>query len=118
MTAAGSTSRTSATTSAASIWALGEILSTAWAPALVEPTQRLLDSLVGGLNGPTSLETDAYVVLGLARLDPDRLDDPARRLLECGVDRLSAAFDATASDRTGSGSSTRSRTTTPACLRR
>ena len=70
------------------IWALGEILSTAWAPALVEPTQRLLDSLVGGLNGPTSLRTDAYVVLGLARLDPDRLDDPARRLLECGVDRL------------------------------
>ncbi len=80
------------------IWALGEILSTAWAPALVEPTQRLLDSLVGGLNGPTSLRTDAYVVLGLARLDPDRLDDPAHRLLECGVDRLSTAFEATASE--------------------
>ncbi|HUZ80933.1 MAG TPA: glycosyltransferase family 4 protein [Gaiellaceae bacterium] len=80
------------------IWALGEILSTAWASALVEPTQRLLDSLVGGLNGPTSLRTDAYVVLGLARLDPDRLDDPARRLLECGVDRLSTAFEATASE--------------------
>ena len=80
------------------IWALGEILSTAWASALVEPTQRLLDTLVGGLNGPTSLRTDAYVVLGLARLDPDRLDDPARRLLECGVDRLSTAFEATASE--------------------
>ncbi len=80
------------------IWALGEILSTAWAPALVDPTQRLLDSLVGGLNGPTSLRTDAYVVLGLARLDHDRLDDPARRLLECGVDRLSTAFEATASE--------------------
>jgi glycosyltransferase involved in cell wall biosynthesis len=80
------------------IWALGEILSTAWAPALVDPTQRLLDTLVGGLSGPTSLRTDAYTILGLARLDPDRLDDPARRLLECGVDRLSTAFEATASD--------------------
>src|SRR5437773_2206374 len=68
-----------------SIWALGEILSTAWASALVEPTQRLLDLLVSGLNGPTSLRTNAYAVLGLARLDPDRLGDPARRLLECGV---------------------------------
>jgi glycosyltransferase involved in cell wall biosynthesis len=80
------------------IWALGEILSTAWAPALVEPTQQLLDALVGGLNGPTSLRTDAYVVLGLARLDPDRLEDPARRRLECGVERLSTAFQATASE--------------------
>jgi glycosyltransferase involved in cell wall biosynthesis len=80
------------------VWALGEILSTAWASALVEPTQRLLDSLVRGLNGPTSLRTDAYVVLGLARLDPDRLDDPARRLLESGVDRLAAAFEATAAE--------------------
>ncbi|HEX4527632.1 MAG TPA: glycosyltransferase family 4 protein [Gaiellaceae bacterium] len=80
------------------IWALGEILSTAWASALVEPTQRLLDSLVGGLGGPTSLRTDAYTVLGLARLDPDRLDDPARTLLECGVERLATAFEATASE--------------------
>ena len=38
------------------------------------------------------------MVLGLARLDHDRLDDPARRLLECGVDRLSTAFEATASE--------------------
>ena len=80
------------------IWALGEILSTAWATALVEPTQRLLDSLVRGLDGPTSLRTDAYAALGLARLDPDRLDDPARRLLECCVDRLSTAFQTTASE--------------------
>jgi hypothetical protein len=80
------------------IWALGEILSTAWATALVEPTQRLLDSLVRGLDGPTSLRTHAYAALGLARLDPDRLDDPARRLLECCVDRLSTAFQTTASE--------------------
>jgi len=80
------------------VWALGEILSTAWAPALVDPTQRLLDSLVAGLIPPTSLRTDAYVVLGLARLDPDRLDDRARVLLERGVARLAEAYRATASD--------------------
>jgi glycosyltransferase involved in cell wall biosynthesis len=80
------------------IWALGDILSTAWAPALVEPTQRLLDSLIGGLSGETTLRTDAYVVLGLAKLDPDRLDGPARELLERGLDRLGGAFESTKSD--------------------
>ncbi len=79
------------------VWALGEILSTAWAPALVDPTQRLLDSLVAGLSHETWLRTDAYVVLGLSRLDKDRLDDPARKLLERGVDRLYAAYEAKAS---------------------
>ena len=80
------------------VWALGEILATAWVPALVDPTQRLLDSLIGGLHGPTSLRTDAYVVLGLARLDPDRLDGPARQFLELGLDRLLEAFESTSSD--------------------
>ena len=80
------------------IWALGEILSTAWASALVDPTRRLLDALVEGLAGDTWLRTDAYVVLGLARLDPDRLAAPARQLLEHGVDRLSAALASAASD--------------------
>ncbi len=80
------------------VWALGEILSTAWAPALVDPTQRLLDSIVAGLSGTTWLRTDAYVVLGLARLDPDRLDGPARLLLERGVDRLFTAYELTATD--------------------
>jgi glycosyltransferase involved in cell wall biosynthesis len=80
------------------IWALGEILSTAWVPALVDPAQRLLDSLVGGLTGPTSLRTDAYAVLGLAKLDQDRLEAPARAFLERGLDRLLDAFDATTSE--------------------
>jgi hypothetical protein len=44
------------------------------------------------------LRTDAYVVLGLARLDPDRLDQPARRLLERSLDRISDAFETTASE--------------------
>src|SRR6476661_1549861 len=80
-----------------SIWALGEILSTAWTPALVDPTQRLLNSILSGLPDATWLRTDAYVVLGLARLDNDRLDDRARGLLERGVDRLFAAYKSTAS---------------------
>ncbi|MFL5954218.1 MAG: glycosyltransferase family 4 protein [Gaiellaceae bacterium] len=80
------------------VWALGDVLSTAWAPALVGPTQRLIDRIVGGLSGETSLRTDAYVVLGLARLDRDRLDKPARRMLERGLDRLRDALDSNASD--------------------
>ena len=32
-----------------SVWALGEILSTAWVPAVVGPTERLLDAIVGTL---------------------------------------------------------------------
>jgi glycosyltransferase involved in cell wall biosynthesis len=79
------------------VWALGEILSTAWTPALVDPTQRLLNSILSGLPDATWLRTDAYVVLGLARLDNDRLDDRARRLLERGIDRLFAAYESTAS---------------------
>ena len=65
-----------------SIWALGEILSTAWVPAVVGPTRRLLDTIVGTLGPDTSLRTGAYAVLGLARLDPDRLQPEALRLLE------------------------------------
>ncbi len=80
------------------VWALGEILSTAWVPALVDPAQRLLDSLIAGLRGPTALRTDAYVVLGLAKLDPDRLDTSARALLTRGLDRLLAAFESAVGD--------------------
>jgi len=81
-----------------SVWALGELLATAWVPAVVGPTRRLLDSLIGTLAaGGASLRTDAYAALGLARLDPDRLDSVARALLERGVDRLEAAYEANAS---------------------
>ncbi|MGZ8783854.1 MAG: glycosyltransferase, partial [Gaiellaceae bacterium] len=80
-----------------SIWALGEILSTAWAPAVVGPTGRLLDDLVGTLESELSLRTGAYAVLGLARLDPDRLQPASRRLLERAADRLAAAFETHAS---------------------
>jgi glycosyltransferase involved in cell wall biosynthesis len=74
------------------VWALGEILSTAWVPAVVGPTRRLLDAIVATLAPPTSLRTGAYAVLGLSRLDPDRLEPPALLLLERVVDQLAMAY--------------------------
>src|SRR4029450_1115327 len=61
-----------------SIWGLGEILSTAGGAGVVGPARRLLDALVGTLGRTTSLRTGAYAVLGLARLDPDRLQPEAK----------------------------------------
>lgn len=80
------------------VWALGEILSTAWIPALAGPSQRLLDALVSSLEGDVSLRTAAYSVLGLGRLDKDRLDPEARLLLERLVDQLAAAYRGSAAD--------------------
>jgi hypothetical protein len=80
------------------IWALGEILGTAWIPAVVEPTSELLERLVASLAGELPLRTAAYAVLGLARLDPDRLDPDARQLLERCTEQLAAAYRTTASD--------------------
>jgi glycosyltransferase involved in cell wall biosynthesis len=80
------------------VWALGEILSTAWVPALVGPTQRLLDTLVTALAPQGSLRTGAYAVLGLAHLDPDRLDGDARHLLVRSVERLRDAYESVATD--------------------
>jgi glycosyltransferase involved in cell wall biosynthesis len=77
--------------------ALGEILATAWIPAVVDPTRRLLGRLVAALEGDVSLRTAAYAVLGLARLDNDRLDPQARRLLERLVQQLADAYTANAS---------------------
>jgi glycosyltransferase involved in cell wall biosynthesis len=76
------------------VWALGEILSTAWVPAVVGPTRRLLNDVVATLAGEISLRTGAYAALGLSRLDADRLDPPALLLLERSVDQLAAAYEA------------------------
>lgn len=81
-----------------SVWALGEVLTTAWAPALVEPARRLLATLVGSLDRDIAIRTAAYTILGLARLDPDRLDDEGHRLLERCVTQLQAAYEDTATD--------------------
>jgi glycosyltransferase involved in cell wall biosynthesis len=81
-----------------SIWALGDVLTTAWAPALVDPTQRLLGVLVRSLDRELSPRTAAYTTLGLARLDADRLDDDAQRLLARCVTQLQSAFEKTAGD--------------------
>jgi glycosyltransferase involved in cell wall biosynthesis len=81
-----------------SIWALGDVLTTAWVPALVDPAQRLLASLVRSLDRDLSLRTAAYTALGLARLDPDRLEHEARALLDRCVRQLESAHAATAGD--------------------
>jgi glycosyltransferase involved in cell wall biosynthesis len=78
--------------------ALGEILATAWIPAVVDPARNLLGRLVGALEGDVSLRTAAYSVLGLARLDHDRLDPQARRLLERLVEQLAEAYETCSSD--------------------
>ena len=80
------------------IWALGDVLSTAWAPAVVGPVRGLLTALVGSLQSDVSLRTAAYSVLGLARLDADRLDADARLLLERLVEQLAAAHTRSAAD--------------------
>ena len=79
------------------VWALGEILSTAWVPAVVGPTRRLLDAIVGTLGPETSLRTGAYAVLGLARIDQDRLQPAALQLLERVIDQLADAYETHAS---------------------
>jgi hypothetical protein len=76
-----------------SVWALGEILATAWIPALVVPARDLLAQQVNALAGTISLRTAAYAVLGLSRLDADRLEPEARDLLERLVDQLGAAYE-------------------------
>ena len=81
-----------------SVWALGDILATAWIPAVVEPTRSLLDRIVEGLAGDVYLRTAAYSVLGLARLDADRLSRSSRRLLERFVEQLASAYERNASD--------------------
>jgi glycosyltransferase involved in cell wall biosynthesis len=81
-----------------SVWALGEILATAWIPALVVPARDLLAQLVGSLSGEVSLRTAAYTVLGLSRLDADRLDQDAKRLLQRLVEQLADAHRRTATE--------------------
>jgi glycosyltransferase involved in cell wall biosynthesis len=81
-----------------SIWALGDVLATAWVPALVGPTRRLLEALVRSLDRELPLRTAAYATLGLARLDADRLEDNAKRLLERCVTQLERAHASCASE--------------------
>jgi hypothetical protein len=80
-----------------SIWALGELLSTAWVPAVVDPTRRLLARIVATLGPEMSLRTAAYAAVGLARLDSDRLQPAGRALLGHAVDQLASAYERTAS---------------------
>jgi glycosyltransferase involved in cell wall biosynthesis len=78
------------------IWALGDVLTTAWVPALVDPAQHLLAALVRSFENELPLRTAAYTALGLARLDPDRLAPDARDLLDRCVTQLEQAYETTA----------------------
>ena len=80
------------------IWSLGDVLTTAWVPALVEPARRVLASLVGSFENELPLRTAAYTALGLARLDVDRRDSEAHRLLERCVTLLEQSYAATAGE--------------------
>jgi hypothetical protein len=53
---------------------------------------------VTSLNNDVPLRTAAYAILGIARLDPDRLGLDARLLLERLVDQLEHDYERTASD--------------------
>jgi hypothetical protein len=75
-----------------SVWALGEILATAWVPAVVGPSERLLDTIIRTIPTNASLRTCAYTALGLAHLDPDRLDLVARSVLQRALEELAAAY--------------------------
>ncbi len=81
-----------------SVRALGEVLSTAWAPGVVGPTRRMLGHLVDSLDGEVALRTAAYASIGLARLDPDRLEPGARALLQRFTDQLLDAHRAASGD--------------------
>jgi glycosyltransferase involved in cell wall biosynthesis len=81
-----------------SVWALGDILATAWIPAVVVPARDLLERLVRSLAGDVSLRTAAYTVLGLSRLDADRLDPRARELRERLTEQLADAYRSTATE--------------------
>jgi glycosyltransferase involved in cell wall biosynthesis len=80
------------------VWALGEILATAWIDALVVPTRDLLARMIRPLDGDVWLRTAAYTVLGLSRLDADRLEPDALHLLERLTEQLANAYGDTAGD--------------------
>jgi glycosyltransferase involved in cell wall biosynthesis len=81
-----------------SVRALGEVLATAWAPGVVGPTGRMLGHLVESLDREVALRTAAYAAIGLARLDPDRLEPAARTLLVRFVDQLLDAYHVASDD--------------------
>jgi glycosyltransferase involved in cell wall biosynthesis len=80
------------------IWSLGDVLTTAWVPALVEPARRMLASLVGSFENELPLRTAAYTALGLARLDRDRLEPAAQQLLARCVTLLEQSYATTAGE--------------------
>jgi len=79
------------------VWALGEVLATAWLPSVVVPVRNLLRTVVDSLCSEISLRTAAYAALGLARLDADRLEAASSQLLGRIVDRVVERYESVSS---------------------
>ncbi len=102
-----------------SVWALGEILATAWIPAVVGPTRDLLDRLVGDAARATSRSAPPPTrCSGSRALDADRLDLRRAALLERLVEQLAEALRAHGRRGLAAGSRTSSPTTTRGSRRR
>ena len=101
-----------------SIWALGDVLDDRLGPG-ARRSGAAAARLARALARPASSRSARRrtPLLGLARLDPDRLSPTRSALLERCVTQLEAAHHV-ARARAGAGSRMRSPTTTPACRRR
>jgi glycosyltransferase involved in cell wall biosynthesis len=73
--------------------ALAETLDASVISAVLEPAERLLTQLVADLPGESSPRTRAYTILGLTRLDGDRLGAESARLLERLVEQLVRLYE-------------------------
>ena len=91
-TDAGSTSRMSATMSAERSGRSARSLRRPGFPLSPDRRGRCSTHSCHRSAQDVSLRTAAYTILGLARLDPDRLDHDARELLERLVEQLASAY--------------------------
>jgi glycosyltransferase involved in cell wall biosynthesis len=73
--------------------ALAETLDGSVASAVLEPAERLLGRLVAGFPHPSSPRTSAFAILGLARLDPERMDSSSKTLIDRLVDQLVRTYE-------------------------
>ena len=97
-TAAGSTSRTSATTSDARSGRWGTSSRRPGSPPSCD-RQAISSTGSSARSAPMCLlRTAAYTVLGLSRLDADRLEPAARRRLERLVEQLADAYERTSAE--------------------
>jgi hypothetical protein len=81
------------------IEALAATLDGSVASAVLEPAERLLGQLTAGFPDTSSPRTSAFTILGLARLDPERMDTTSKTLLDRLVEQLVRSFEQNADAR-------------------